>query len=989
MAEAFDPYHVWLGIPPAEQPADYYRLLAIPPFEASPDVIDSAADRQAAHLRTFQGGKHGPITQRLLNEVAAARVCLLNTAQKAAYDQRLRARATAAMRAAHGESSGPTATAPASANPGPLNRPPPRRSSVAGGATASGMKSAAVAPAAGATTDAAWDELLGSAPGSLPSTPSKSSARGHAKLSSNRRRNSVMLACAVAMVAVGAIVVASRHVSPTALAFEWTAANRGDAALTVDGIAVPIPAQGTWEFPCSPGQRHIVVERPAFKSFDKMVAVDAGERQSVVIELAPKATLVLSWPASERRGAELKIDGRLRVPGDSASIELAVEPGQHVVRVARGGARTFETSVSVAADGRRVVAIPSAEAAVLIVDWPVAERRGGQLNIDGQGRPPSDSERLELFLRPGDHTVSLVRPGFRPFERHVHLDRAGEMQLAPVWTPVDAVVASSSNPVAESPSDHSSASLVTSNGGPVGHTAATPITTVPNTAAPNTTVPERKLAVPAIAEQAKIGKDLEALFKSEPGLTKTQFDANALYAMANKPGTLPAERYVLLTKGAELAERGGDLGLAFEGIDTATADFEFDPFDAKQKLLAKFVLIATSADQLDSLTLAAEPLIDGAIAADQYEAAMAIAATATKALAKRPGDLQLRKQTEDRLNHRRQQIRALEPIFAAARKAQAALNADPTNAEANLTVGRWDCLVKANWTDGLPQLARSSDERLKSLATQELKPPANAAEQLHLADSWWELAKAETPLTREQIRQHAGTWYRTALPHVDSALKRVPIESRIREIGKPQQTNRIPLGQWVDLLPLVDLAKHVEGGNWTRTGADVSVQPQEGSRIRFPVAIRGSYDMQVEFTRTIGNCDISTVVPVGLHRGSVNLSGFGGGASGLDGLDGRRVDNHDNPIAVRPGGLENFHRYRTLIRVRYLSDSRATIDVSLDGKPYFPHWEGNPASLDRGPAAASADPRHAMPEFGVWDSGATLHSLRIRMLSGEAIVATD
>ncbi len=91
MAEAFDPYHVWLGIPPAEQPANYYRLLAIPMFEASPDVIDSAADRQTAHLRTFQGGKHGPITQRLLNEVAAARVCLLNAAQKAAYDQKLRA----------------------------------------------------------------------------------------------------------------------------------------------------------------------------------------------------------------------------------------------------------------------------------------------------------------------------------------------------------------------------------------------------------------------------------------------------------------------------------------------------------------------------------------------------------------------------------------------------------------------------------------------------------------------------------------------------------------------------------------------------------------------------------------------------------------------------------------------------------------------------------------------------------------------------------
>ncbi len=91
MAERFDPYHVWLGIPPREQPPNFYRLLSIPPFSSDPDVIESAADRQMAHLRTFQIGRHSDLSQKLLNEVAAAaRVCLFNEEQKAAYDQRLR-----------------------------------------------------------------------------------------------------------------------------------------------------------------------------------------------------------------------------------------------------------------------------------------------------------------------------------------------------------------------------------------------------------------------------------------------------------------------------------------------------------------------------------------------------------------------------------------------------------------------------------------------------------------------------------------------------------------------------------------------------------------------------------------------------------------------------------------------------------------------------------------------------------------------------------
>ncbi len=92
MPQEFDPYHRWLGIAPEEQPPDHYRLLGIPRFEGHADVIENAADRQMAFLRTLQTGPHGPLSQKLLNEVAAAKVCLLNPRQKAAYDARLQGR---------------------------------------------------------------------------------------------------------------------------------------------------------------------------------------------------------------------------------------------------------------------------------------------------------------------------------------------------------------------------------------------------------------------------------------------------------------------------------------------------------------------------------------------------------------------------------------------------------------------------------------------------------------------------------------------------------------------------------------------------------------------------------------------------------------------------------------------------------------------------------------------------------------------------------
>ncbi len=90
MAEPFDPYRVWLGIPSADRPVNHYRLLGIELFENDPEVIDNAADRQMLLLRTFQIGKYSDLSQKLLNEVATAKVCLLRPEKKAVYDEQLR-----------------------------------------------------------------------------------------------------------------------------------------------------------------------------------------------------------------------------------------------------------------------------------------------------------------------------------------------------------------------------------------------------------------------------------------------------------------------------------------------------------------------------------------------------------------------------------------------------------------------------------------------------------------------------------------------------------------------------------------------------------------------------------------------------------------------------------------------------------------------------------------------------------------------------------
>jgi hypothetical protein len=88
----FDPYYKWLGIRPEHQPPDHYRLLGLERFESDRDVIQSAGERQTAHVQSYKIGPQSELSQKILNEIARAKVCLLNPSSKAEYDEGLRAK---------------------------------------------------------------------------------------------------------------------------------------------------------------------------------------------------------------------------------------------------------------------------------------------------------------------------------------------------------------------------------------------------------------------------------------------------------------------------------------------------------------------------------------------------------------------------------------------------------------------------------------------------------------------------------------------------------------------------------------------------------------------------------------------------------------------------------------------------------------------------------------------------------------------------------
>ena len=90
MAGNFDPYYKWLGIPPKDQPPNFYRLLGIDLYEPDPEVIAIAAEQRIRHVQSFQSGEYALISQKLQKKIIAVRDYLLDSEKKEEYDTSLK-----------------------------------------------------------------------------------------------------------------------------------------------------------------------------------------------------------------------------------------------------------------------------------------------------------------------------------------------------------------------------------------------------------------------------------------------------------------------------------------------------------------------------------------------------------------------------------------------------------------------------------------------------------------------------------------------------------------------------------------------------------------------------------------------------------------------------------------------------------------------------------------------------------------------------------
>lgn len=194
---------------------------------------------------------------------------------------------------------------------------------------------------------------------------------------------------------------------------------------------------------------------------------------------------------------------------------------------------------------------------------------------------------------------------------------------------------------------------------------------------------------------------------------------------------------------------------------------------------------------------------------------------------------------------------------------------------------------------------------------------------------------------------------------------------------QPDKKFNIPVGQWTELVTMVDPRRHARGGEWKTRGDTLEVAAAESSgRAMIPVMPRGSYAIKVEFTRKADGM-VGVILPVGARQCLAAVN-YQGAANGLDTIQGRPAN--DNPSTFQ-AAIVNGRRYALEISVR-VEDRDAAVTVNLDDRPLV---------FYRGPVAAlalakpwSLGPRNCLGLAA--QSDVVFHSVKFRPSSPASLV---
>jgi beta-lactamase regulating signal transducer with metallopeptidase domain len=298
----------------------------------------------------------------------------------------------------------------------------------------------------------------------------------------------------------------------------------------------------------------------------------------------------------------------------------------------------------------------------------------------------------------------------------------------------------------------------------------------PAAASPRLPVPD---AV-TLAKAEKLVRDAFGNYSSAPLKDRSSLAAKMIQGGIDTQGN-DAGRYVLLKDGMELAAGAGDAADALKAADEMSKLYAVNGNDLRLELTRKAALVVTTPASAQSVAEIGLRCADDAVAAGDYDTAMKFLAP-TEAAAHHISPILASIET------RAGEIRWMHQESVRAKSAEEKRAKNPDDAEANLAIGRFQCLVRMNWKQGLADLLKGSNPAFRAAAANDLSTPTHYDKQVAAGDLWWDLAEKEQNGAQLALRRRAAYWYTQAV--ADSTfggLQRVLTEKRLAQAPPPEQ----------------------------------------------------------------------------------------------------------------------------------------------------------------------------------------------------------
>ncbi|MDA1231284.1 MAG: hypothetical protein O2856_10970 [Planctomycetota bacterium] len=413
--------------------------------------------------------------------------------------------------------------------------------------------------------------------------------------------------------------------------------------------------------------------------------------------------------------------------------------------------------------------------------------------------------------------------------------------------------------------------------------------------------------------------------------------ASDLFNAALESGDQVAIQYALLRDSYAYALEAKDTDLVMQVIAETTERFEMDRLVAEASAISALSLVVRDAAAAQNLFEHAQRLVDACLSAEAFANAERVAVIADS-LARRTKEPDLVRTAVAR----QKDIQELRKRYQMAERAKEILTDRPDDPEANLIVGLYHWLNRDDLQKAASNLALGSNENYRSVAKLELNKPSSVADQLALADAWWEVSERSADKVKGKAIARAVYWYRSLLPGL-SGFSRQRVTQRI-DAGSGNDDS----DEWVDLLPKLDLTQHRVAGPWNiRQGALITTKAPVFSRVMLPSVPRRDYELDIAFVCSLSSTNergwhkalesFYVILPVGSHQ---CVFGVSGNEAGIARIKDKGWGKNSTYIDYR--GISS-RAHRLSIKVVY-NATRASISSKMDGKA-FVNWEGNPSDL--------------------------------------------